>query len=127
MLKFFLKYYEIFVKNVQIRKFELKMQLIQLKQKNQKLIFDYIKRVSNISRKLFNDEIDVEIIILRNMKNVSKKKQINFECQKKQNYNFIVVNKLIKTIYNEINKFNSFDSKYKKTMQMMLFHTTNFD
>ena len=115
------------MKNAQIRKFELKMQLIQLKQKNQKLIFDYIKRTSNISRKLSNDEIDVEMTILRNMKNVSKKKQINFECQKKQNYNFIVVNKLIKTIYNEINKFNSFDSKYKKTMQMMLFHTTNFD
>ena len=103
------------------------MQLIQLKQKNQKLIFDYIKRVSDISRKLSNDEIDVEMTILRNMKNVSKKKQINFECQKEQNYNFIVVNKLIKAIYNEINKFNSFDSRYKKTMQMMLFHTTNFD
>ena len=127
LLKFFLKYYEIFVKNAQTKKFELKMQLTQLKQKNQKLIFDYIKRASNISRKLSNDEIDVEMIILRNMKNVSKRKQINFEYQKEQNYNFIAVNKLIRTIYNEINKLNSFDSKYKKIMQMMLFHTTNFD
>ena len=62
--------------------------------------------------------------ILREMKIFFKREQINFECNKEQNYNFVNVNKLIKIAYNEIDKSNSFDSNYKNVMQIILSYDT---
>ena len=100
------------------------MKLAQLKQKNIEQISKYMKKTSNIARKLLNDEIDVKMTILREMKEIFKKKQINFECNKEQDYSFVNVNKLIKIAYNEIDKSNSFDSNYKDVMQIVLSYDT---
>ena len=83
-----------------------------------------MKKTSNIVRKLFNDEIDVKMTILREMREIFKREQINFECNKEQDYNFVNVNKLIKVAYSEIDKSNSFDSNYKNVMQIILSYDT---
>ena len=100
------------------------MKLTQFKQKNIEQISKYMKKTSNITRKLLNDEIDVRMIILREMREIFKREQINFECNKEQDYNFVNVNKLIKIAYNEIDKSNSFDSNYKNVMQIILSYDT---
>ena len=123
----FLFEYKIIVKNVQIKKFELKMKMFQFKQKNRKNIVDYFKRISKLIKKIIKNEINVEMITLRDMKNQSKKKQINFECNKNANYNYKTIEKFIKIVYNEIEKFDFFDSIYKNSIIIVLSHEIQFN
>ena len=55
-----------------------------------------------------NDQIKINIIMLRDMKNQFKRKQINFDCNKKLNYFYFNVKRLIKAIYSQIDKSNFF-------------------
>ena len=72
----FLKQYEIIVKNTQIKKFELWMKMIQLKQNNNEIITKYLKRAENLARLMINenDQIKIDMIMLRDMKNQFKRK-----------------------------------------------------
>lgn len=60
----FLKKFVIKFKNVQIKKFELRIKLIQLIQNKNEFIVDYLKQFSNLIKKLTNNNIDVKIITL---------------------------------------------------------------
>ena len=79
----FLFEYKIIVKDVQTKKFELKMKMFQFKQKHRENIADYFKRISKLIRKMIKNEINVEMITLRDMKNQSKKKTNQFRMQQK--------------------------------------------
>ena len=70
---------------------------------------------------MFIDEIEINIIIFKKIRNRYKKKQINFEYNKNSNYIFIIIEKFIKTIYNKIEKLNFFDSIYRDNMKIILF------
>ena len=103
------------------------MKMFQFKQKNRKNIVDYFKRISKLIKKIIKNEINVEMITLRDMKNQSKKKQINFECNKNANYNYKTIEKFIKIVYNEIEKFDFFDSIYKNSIIIVLLHEIQFN
>ena len=93
------------------------MKLAQLRQEDKELIADYLKRASDISRKLPNDEIDVGMAVVRGMKDKTKREQVNFECSKDSDYTFTTVEKLVKAAYSEIGKPNPFDPGYKEATQ----------
>ena len=96
------------------------MKVIKLKQKNNKEIADYMKKTDDLIKKMFRNDIEINIITFREMRKFYKKKQIFFECNKNVNYSFINVQKLVKAAYNEIEKPNFFDSKYKNNMKIVL-------
>lgn len=98
----FLTYYKITVKDAQAKKFELGMKLAQLKQDDKESIADYLKKASDISRKLPNDEIDVGMATLQGMRDRSKREQVNFKCNKDSDYTFPRVERLIKAAYSEV-------------------------
>lgn len=52
------------------------------------------------------------MIILRKIKNETRREKINFEFIKNVNYNYKIVKRLIKVVYNKINKFDQFNSIY---------------
>ena len=83
------------------------MKLHNLKQAIDKNIIDYLKRIENLTIKLLINNIEIDIITFKNIKNSNKLNKITFECNKNFNYNFIHVSKLIKKIYNEVKKINS--------------------
>ena len=56
--------------------------------------------------------MNVEMITLKEMRNVNKKNTISFEYNKDIDYAFIIVIRFIKIVYNEINKINSFNLEY---------------
>ena len=72
----FLKQYEITVKNIQTKKFEFWIKMIQLKQDNNETIAKYLKRTKNLIYLMINknDQIKIDIIMFRNMKNQFKRK-----------------------------------------------------
>ena len=64
--------------------------------------------------------------MLRDMKNQFKKEQINFDCNKKSNYFYLNMKRLIKTIYSQIDKLNFFETNI--VVEVMMFqrhHVTN--
>ena len=46
-----------------------------------------------------------------------KRSQVNFECNKGQDYSFKTVEKLVKSAYNEIGKPNPFDANYRDSTE----------
>ena len=56
------------------------------------------------------------------MRNVNKKNTISFKYNKNANYAFIIIIRLIKVIYNEINKINSFNFEYRDVIKINLFN-----
>lgn len=74
---------------LRLEKFEFKMILTQLTQKNKENIIDYLKKIAELSRKLFNDDIDINVTILKKLRKQSKRNQINFVCNKNSNYIFL--------------------------------------
>ena len=65
------------------------------------------------------------MITLKRIKNVNKKNIISFECNKNVNYVFVIIIRLIKIIYNEINKINSFDLEYRDVIKINLFNVAS--
>ncbi len=116
----FLINYKVTLKNVQIKKFELKVQLTNLIEKNIENIFEYLDRADDLAVKLSFDDIDVEMTVLKEMKDESKKERVSFECHKDANYFYDMIKKLIKAVYSEVEKISSFDLSYKKSMQISL-------
>ena len=98
----------------------MRIKIIELKQKDNKKITDYVKRINDLIRKMLSDDIEINIIIFRKMRKLYKKEQISFECNKNVNYSFINVQKLVKAVYNEINKSNLFDSEYNNSIRVVL-------
>ena len=64
------------------------MKIIKLKQKDNKKITDYVKKANDLIRKIFNDNIEIDIITFREIRELYKKEQISFECNKNINYSF---------------------------------------
>ena len=56
------------------------------------------------------------------MRDVNKRNIISFECNKNVDYVFIIIIRLIKIVYNEINKINSFDLEYRNVIKINLFN-----
>jgi len=112
--------YKIILKNAQIKKFKLKVQLTNLIEKNIENIFEYLDRVNDLTVKLSFDNIDVEMSVLKKMKDDSKKKRVFFECYKDVNYFYDMIKKLIKAVYSKVEKISSFNLSYKKFMQISL-------
>ena len=103
--------YKVIVRNVQAKKFELRIKITQLDQEDRKSIIEYLKRISKLVCKITNnnDRINVGIIMLRNIKNQFKRNQVNFEYNKTFDYFYNNVNRLIKAIYSKIEKSNLFE------------------
>jgi len=96
------------------------VQLTNLIEKNIENIFKYLDRVNNLAVKLPFDDIDVEMTVLKEMKDDSKKKRVSFKCHKNANYFYDIIKKLIKAVYSKVEKISSFDLSYKKFMQISL-------
>lgn len=120
LIKKFSTNYKITLKNAQIKKFELRVQLANLIEKDSKTISEYLDRADDLAAKLLSDDIDVEMTVFKEMRDDSKKKKMSFECNKDANYAYNIIKKLIKTVYSEIEKISSFDSNYKEFMQISL-------
>jgi hypothetical protein len=112
--------YKIILKNAQTKKFELRVQLANLVEKNFENISEYLDRVDDLAAKLPFDDIDVEMTVLKEMRDDSKKERVSFECHKDANYFYDMIKKLIKAVYSEVEKISSFDPSYKKSMQISL-------
>ena len=115
-----LTYYKISVKNAHAKKFELRMKLARLKHDEGELIADYLKRASDISRKLPSDEVDVSMATLRGMRDRRKREQVNYDANKDSNYTLEKVEKLIKAAYSEVGERNPFDPDHKEAIQVVL-------
>ena len=70
-------------------------------------IIDYLKKIDNFVIKLSSNNIEIDIITLKKIKNTKKQNRIIFEYNKNIDYIFTYISKLIKTTYNEIEKINS--------------------
>ena len=125
----FLKQYEIIVRDIQAKKFELRMKMTQLKQDNNKTIAKYLKRAENLTRLMINknDQIKINMIMFRDMKNQFKKEQVNFDCNKKSNYFYFNVKRLIKAAYNQIDKSNFFEANIIVEIMMFQRHYVTND
>lgn len=108
------------LKDAQIKKFKLRIQLANLIEKNFKTISEYLDKANDLAVKLSFNDIDVEMTVLKEMKDDSKKKKMFFECNKDVNYFYDMIKKLIKAVYSKVEKINSFDLSYKKFMQISL-------
>ncbi len=120
LIKKFSANYKITLKDAQIKKFELRVQLANLIEKNFEIISEYLDRANDLAVKLSFDDIDVKMTVLKEMKDDSKKKKMSFECNKDANYFYDMIKKLIKAVYSEVEKISSFDLSYKKFMQISL-------
>ncbi len=89
-------------------------------EKNSEIISEYLDRSDDLAAKLSTNDIDVGMAVLKSMRNGNKKEKISFECNKKANYSYVMIKKLIKTAYSEVDKISPFDSSYKKFMQVSL-------
>lgn len=116
----FIEEFEVTEKDTQAKKFELRIQLAQLSQGQQETIAEYLKRASELSKKLTGDDIEVGMATLKGMKDQSKKDQVTFECNKAANYGYASVERLIKAIYMEIGKPNPFDPSYRQNNELVL-------
>lgn len=96
------------------------MQLTNLMKKNTENIFEYLDKADDLVIKLSIDDIDVDMTILKEMKNEDKKERVSFECHKNANYFYDMIKKLIKVVYSQVEKISSFDFSYKKFMQISL-------
>ena len=59
------------------------------------------------------DEIEIGMATLLGMGDQHKRKQINFECNKGEDYSYMTVEKLIKAAYSEIRRPSPFNSAYQ--------------
>ena len=61
------------------------MKIAQLDQEDRKNFANYLKRVNKLVYKMTNDNvrINIDMIIIRDIKNQFKRDQINFECNRK--------------------------------------------
>jgi len=96
------------------------VQLTNLIKKNIENIFKYLDRADDLTVKLSFNDIDVEMTVLKEMKDESKKERVFFKCHKDANYFYDMIKKLIKAVYSEVEKISSFDLSYKKSMQISL-------
>jgi len=60
----------------------LRIKLFQLKQKNKELITKFLKRAKDLVTKLPINEINVGIIILKDIKNKNKRNRVTYNCNK---------------------------------------------
>ena len=118
--KAFLKAFEVTEKDAQAKKFELRMKIAQLRQEDKENIADYLKRAAELARKMVHDDIDVGMATLRGMRDQFKREQINFECNKSSDYDYLTVERLIKAAYSEVGKPNPFDPDYKDARGLVL-------
>jgi len=96
------------------------VQLTNLIKKNIENIFKYLDRADDLAVKLSFNDIDVEMTVLKEMKDESKKERVFFKCHKDANYFYDMIKKLIKAVYSKVEKISSFDLSYKKFMQISL-------
>ena len=59
---------------------------------------------------------------MKKIRDVNKRNIISFECNKNVDYVFVIIIRLIKIVYNEINKINSFDLEYRDVIKINLFN-----
>ena len=118
--KAFLKTSQVTKKDAQVKKFELRMKVAQLRQEDKESIADYLKRAAGLSRKMVHDDFNIGMATLRGMRDQSKREQINFECNKGSDYSFLTVEKLAKAAYSEVGKPNPFDPDYKDARGLVL-------
>ena len=115
----FLASYEITEKDAQAKKFDLRIKVAQLKQSDREDIAEYLKRAGDLARKMPDDEIDIGMATLRGMDDQHKRSQVNFECNKGQDYSYPTVEKLIKAAYSEIGKPNPFDPVDRRRRRLL--------
>ena len=108
----FLSSFEITEKDAQAKMFELRMAVAQLKQNDNEPIAEYLKRATDLARRVPNDEIEIGMATLCGMHDQHKRGQVNFECNKSSDYSFATVEKLVKAAYREIGKPNPFDATH---------------
>jgi len=112
--------YKVTLKDAQTKKFELRVQLANLIEKDSETISEYLDRADDLAAKLPSDDIDVGMAVLKGMRDGSKKEKVSFECNKDANYSYDMVKKLIKAAYSEVGKISPFDPSYKESMQVSL-------
>lgn len=116
----FLTTFELSVKDAATRKFELRIKLSQLEQKDGESISDYIERAEELATRLPSDDIDVGMATLKGMRDGLRRDRVTFECNKDADYSFAKIKKLIAAAYNEVGKISPFDPEYKEAMQVSL-------
>ncbi|KAL8804258.1 MAG: hypothetical protein Q9200_005898 [Gallowayella weberi] len=116
----FLVSFPITVKDTQTKKFELRVMLSNLEQKETENISDYLDRCEDLSMKLPTDDIDVDMATLKGMRDSFKRERVSFECNKDDDYSFTKVKRLIKAAYIEIGKISPFDLAYRDSMGINL-------
>ena len=107
-------------KDAATKKFELRIKLAQLEQKDGESISDFIDRAEELATRLPADDVDVGMATLKGMKDEARRDRITFECNKDADYFFSKIKKLVAAAYNEVGKISPFDSGYKKAMQVFL-------
>ena len=95
--------------NTCTRKFALRVQLYNLKQREGKSIAGYVGRAEELAARLPEDDIDAGMATLKGMRDVDKRDWISFECNKDVDYTFVTVRRLVMAAYNEVEKTNFAD------------------
>ena len=112
--------FKVTLKDAQTKKFELRVKLHQLEQREEETIADYLNKAEELSMRLPQDDIDVGMATLKGMRDTIKRERVSFECNKDADYSFTTVKRLITAAYNEIGQLSPFDPAYKSAMQISL-------
>ena len=76
------------MKDAQTRKFELRIKLPQLEQKEGETIAEFLDRAEDLATKLTADDIDVGMATLKGMKDGEKRSRVTYDCNNGVNGRF---------------------------------------
>ena len=102
------------------RIFELRLELINLKQGETKNITDFIARADILAKELPGFRADVGMAVTRGILDPEHKERLLFECARSKNSTFSSIKTLVKALYFSRSKVSPLDPAYKDSRSVGL-------
>ncbi len=97
--------------NVDANKYLLLQRVITLMQKSNENIVKYFRRMKSLTKHFSSATEIIEYNVIKNKKDKSQKKRVNFECNKDKDFSLKKIKQVIQVVYQTVDIVSSFDSK----------------